>query len=93
MLGNESDVNSILDPIIEGVLMRHDEAMGAAENQLRQVAGIAEDDDLAGLALFNLAHAGNAVLDEACGIAFWAGAAYARGVDVAAGAELVTNEA
>jgi hypothetical protein len=92
MLCNESDVNSILDPIIESVLMRHDEAIGAAENQLRQVAGIAEDDDLAGLALFNLAHEANAALDEACGIAFWAGAAFARGVAVAVGAELVINE-
>jgi hypothetical protein len=92
MLGNESDVNSILDPIIEGVLMRHDEEIGAAEHQLRQGAGIAEDDDLAGLALYNLADATNAALDEACGFAFWAGAAYARGVNVAAGAELVINE-
>ena len=65
--------------------MRHDKAIGAAEQQLRQAAGISKGDDAAELALFNLADAGNAALDEACGIAFWAGTAFARGVNVAAG--------
>ena len=64
--------------------------MGAAEQQLRQVAGISEDDDLADLALFNLAHAANTALNEACSIAYWAGAAFSRGVNVAAGVELAT---
>jgi len=85
MTPNETNVNCILDPIVEAVLDRHDEAIGAAEQQLRQAAGISEGDDAAELALYNLADAGNAALDEAAGIAFWAGAAFARGVNVAAG--------
>jgi hypothetical protein len=91
MTYSEQSVTSILDPIIESVLMRNDVAIGAAEGQLRQVAGIAEDDDPADLALYNLADAGNAALNEACQSAFFAGCAYGRGVNVAAG-ELATNK-
>ena len=89
MSQSEPNVTDILDSIIEGVLMRNDAAMATAERQLCQVAGINPDDDLADLALFNVADAANKALFEACSITFWAGAAYGRGVNVAAGAELV----
>jgi len=68
---SEASVN--LDDLIGDVLNRHDVAIGAAEQRLRQVAGIAENDDAADLALYDLAGATNAAMIEACRIAFWAG--------------------
>ena len=70
---NISEDTVTLDDLIGDVLGRHDVAIGAAEQRLRQVAGIAEDDDAADLALYDLASATNAAMIEAANIAFWAG--------------------